>query len=137
MRLPPDILDRVRGALIVAALTSCSHESKVPPPAPSAVTAGVASAPAPAQVDPVRYASADEAERLTRLDTEEAASVKARRARLAALHREDAREQEMRAIEAALGTPGTIGSLSELQSAQNLVTSRQLSNIGCNACGRG
>jgi hypothetical protein len=97
MHLPGDLLDRVRGALVVAALTSCGHEVSGPAPSPSAVVASPVAASAVVatervSVDPVSYASTDEADRLARLDAEDAAGVEARRARLqrlAAQHREE------------------------------------------------
>ena len=143
MRLPSDVLDRVRGALVVAALATCSHEAKAIQPSPSAVTAttgtaGVASAtPAPAPLDPVHYTSADEAERLARLDSEEAAGLGARRARLerfAAQHREVQLDRQQRMLLSILGTSGTGGTLGTI--GVNTL-GRQLESTGCNACGRG
>jgi hypothetical protein len=52
---------------------------KAPPPSPTPDIATVAALP---PVDPVRYTSADEADRLVRLDAEEVASLGARRLRL-------------------------------------------------------
>ena len=123
----------MRGALIVAAVTSCSHETKAPAPSPSAsqVTT-VAVAPAP--IDPVRYSSADEAERFARLEAEDAANIGARRARiarldrLAAQRREEQLEQEQRLLFGiGPGGPGLTG----------IYPGNQLSRFSCNACGRG
>jgi hypothetical protein len=122
VRVPSDVLDRVRGALVVAALASCSHEAKAPPPPATPATADIA----PAPVDPVRYASADEADRLARLDAEEAAGVAARRARLdrlAAQRREAAWEDEQQREILGLGTV--------------LGNGTPLTRFSCNACGRG
>jgi hypothetical protein len=81
---------------VVVALTSCSHDVKAPAPSATPLTASLVLAPVP--VDPVRYTSAEEAERLTRLDAEEAASEGARRARLDRLGAEQRREQLVREL---------------------------------------
>jgi len=105
----------------VAAFTSCHHEVKAPAPSatPATASAGVVSAP----VDPVGYTSAGEADRLARLDAEDAARVQARRARidrLTALRHEQQREEE---------EGGGLGGLTGI--------GHPLFNNACNACGRG
>ena len=124
MRLPSDVLDRVRGALVIAALTSCSQQTKTAPPPASAVTATAEPpAPAPAPVDPVRYTSAEENERLARIDAEDAASAEARRARIGKL----AARRDDQELHFGIGNgPGLTG-----------IQPGDISRFGCNACGRG
>ena len=125
----------MRGALVVAALTSCSHEAAAPAPSATPVSASVGVAPVP--VDPVAYTSADEAERLARLDAEETAGLGARRARLdrfAAQRRELQQEELQRELLGVLGSSGnSIGKIGSL----NQIGGRNISFNACNACGRG
>jgi hypothetical protein len=88
--------------------------------------------PAPAQVDPVRYVSADEAERLARLDAEDTASIEARHVRLgrlAALRREQQGDERIGPVFGSgpglqpRGTPIQLGN--------------EISPFTCYACGRG
>ncbi len=146
MRLPSDVLDRVRGALVVAALTSCGHED-VKPPAPltTSVAPDVAAPSQPAGegprqttglADPVGYASADEASRLARLDAEDAATLASRRARLKRL----AQQQEPEALGVAqvLGVGAPPGSLqSAIGSLGSIGPGPGIGIHGCAGCGRG
>jgi hypothetical protein len=137
MRLPGEVLDRVRGVLVVAALTSCNNEVKPPAPSATTVTAsGVAPASpaAPVAIDPVGYTSAGEAERLARLDAEDRASVGARHARLDRLAAQRREEQGLWNGEPPIG----LGSLTAGSIGTGIGTgSIGLLPQGCLGCGRG
>lgn len=97
MRLPADVLERVRGAVVVATLaTACGAEA----PATTAVPPTVAPITEVAlePVDPVPYAGADEDARLARLDAEETVALATRNARIDRLASEqrEAREERER-----------------------------------------
>src|SRR4051812_33295741 len=98
MRVPVDVLERVRGAMVVAALAACTSEPAAPPPAPPPVSVA-----APAPIDPVSYDAANESARLARLDLEEQSALESRSARVAHV------QAERRVAE--LGGIGGIGRL--------------------------
>jgi len=81
MRLPVDLIDRVKGAVVVAGLVACTPEHAPPPrlvPDPPPV-----SAVAPEAIDPVAYDSVGESERLARLENENDAASSVRDDRIA------------------------------------------------------
>jgi hypothetical protein len=91
MRVPATLLDRVRGAVVLAAITSaCGTEA--PAPAVSSVVAMAPIAMPPAPIDPVRYASTSEDARLLRIEAEGTASERVRETRIDRLN--DARRAD-------------------------------------------
>jgi len=84
MRIPADVLDRVRGALVVVAVATACGPDAPPPAAPPPPPPPIARAPEP--IDPVAYSSADEAARLERVEAESTASSDTRDQRIARVH---------------------------------------------------
>ncbi len=77
MRLPNDVLRRVRGAMVVVTLAACGGEPVTTPP-PIAPEPPVVLAPS----DPVAYDATRESMRLARLDAEDEGSSVQRETRV-------------------------------------------------------
>jgi hypothetical protein len=83
MRIPGSVLDRVRGAVVVAALTSaCGAEPPTPPPPIAAPPPAVI---VPVPIDPVAYSITAEDARLTRTEAADLATTTTRQERIDAI----------------------------------------------------
>lgn len=96
MRLPNDVLQRVRGAMVVVTLAACGGEPAATPP--SITPEPPVAMPAP--IDPVAYDATSESLRLTRLDAEGEGMSEEREMRVSNV----ARAQRARVFRPGLGS---------------------------------